>query len=222
MAGDAERFLHTARFYTGAGNRSQFPADEGTEVAFAGRSNVGKSSAINVLVSQRALARVSKQPGRTQQINFFQTADGCRLVDLPGYGYARVARQVRQQWQGLMSEYFENRCSLRGVVVLMDSRHPLTVMDRQMLNWCGYLELPVLLLLTKADKLNRSQRHNVLQQVRSGCRDVLGEGRIPVNTVLFSALKRTGVSQARDIIYQWLTGAADGLAHCDERFSPEL
>ena len=158
-------FAH-ARFLTSVPKASLAPPDAGAEVAFAGRSNAGKSSALNVITRQRALARTSKTPGRTRQINFFALDDRLRLVDLPGYGYAKVPQALQTQWQQQLTEYLENRVSLRGLILLMDCRHPLTEFDRQMLRWCAAAELPVHVLLTKADKLKRGPAQAALLGVR--------------------------------------------------------
>ncbi|MES9938030.1 MAG: ribosome biogenesis GTP-binding protein YihA/YsxC, partial [Sedimenticola sp.] len=143
-------FYHQARFLTSAAKLNQSPADEGIEVAFAGRSNAGKSSAINTLCQQRNLARTSKTPGRTQLLNFFTLDEQRRLVDLPGYGYAKVAEKVKLQWQKELAAYLEQRQSLRGIILLVDVRHPLKEFDQQMLDWSAQIDLPVHILLTKA------------------------------------------------------------------------
>jgi GTP-binding protein len=193
-------FAH-ARFLTSAPKASLAPADAGAEVAFAGRSNAGKSSALNVITRQRALARTSKTPGRTRQINFFALADGMRLVDLPGYGYAKVPQALKAEWQQQLAEYLETRVSLRGLVLLMDCRHPLTEFDRQMLRWCATARLPVHVLLTKADKLKRGPAKASLLSVRPQ----LAQFHPQATVQLFSALNRTGVDQAREMIAGWLS-----------------
>ena len=144
-----------AQFLLSAPTLSQCPDDTGCEVAFAGRSNAGKSSAINVLTRQGKLARTSKTPGRTQLINFFSLTEHCRLVDLPGYGYAKVPKAVKQRWDEHLAEYLQRRQSLRGLILLMDVRHPLQDFDRQMVLWADQSDMPVHILLTKADKLKR-------------------------------------------------------------------
>jgi len=154
-----------AVFVTSAAGPGQMPADSGAEVAIAGRSNVGKSSFINALTGQRKLARTSKTPGRTQLINFFALDEARRLVDLPGYGFAKVPPRIKQQWQGLIESYLSSRRCLRGVVVLMDVRRPLTPLDRQMLAWCRAAGRPVAVVLTKADKLGRGAARNTLLAV---------------------------------------------------------
>jgi GTP-binding protein len=195
--------LRHTTFILGAARAKQFPDDSGWEVAVAGRSNAGKSSAINIIAGVKGLARVSKTPGRTREINFFQVDPQRRLVDLPGYGYARVPVPVRQAWQRLIEDYFEQRQCLRGVVVVMDCRHPLTDFDQQMLLWCGHAQIPVHLLITKADKLSRGAAAAVLHQVRSR---VAQEYPPPaaVTVQLFSALKRTGVAEAQEILAEWM------------------
>ncbi len=193
-------FAH-ARFLTSVPKASLAPPDAGTEVAFAGRSNAGKSSALNVITRQRALARTSKTPGRTRQINFFALDDRVRLVDLPGYGYAKVPQALKEQWQQQLAEYLETRVSLRGLMLLMDCRHPLTEFDRQMLGWCAVARLPVHVLLTKADKLKRGPANASLLSVRSQ----LAQFHPQATVQLFSALNKTGVEQAREVITGWLT-----------------
>jgi GTP-binding protein len=187
------RFLKSARL------PRDYPPDAGLEVAFAGRSNAGKSSALNVLVDQKSLARTSKTPGRTQLINFFSVDDDRRLVDLPGYGYAKVALEIKRRWQQEMAAYLERRESLAGLVLLMDVRHPLTDYDREMLGWCAHRALPVHVLLTKADKLKRGPAEATRLQVRR----VL-ESLHPAATVqLFSALKRSGLETALAQLDAW-------------------
>ena len=198
--------LRRSQFLLGAARARQFPADSGWEVAVAGRSNAGKSSAINVITGIRGLARISKTPGRTREINFFQIDEERRLVDLPGYGYARVPVAVRQAWQRLIEDYFRGRQCLRGVMVVMDCRHPLTEFDRQMLEWCGHARLPVHLLLTKADKLSRGAAMAVLHQVRGQLAKLYKENKEnkEVTVQLFSALKRSGVVEAHETLARWL------------------
>lgn len=189
-----------AAFLRAAARLDQAPADEGREVAFAGRSNAGKSSAINTLCDQGRLARTSKRPGRTQQLVFFELEDGRRLVDLPGYGYAKVSTAVKLQWQGVMAEYLLRRQSLAGLVVVMDIRHPLTDFDLRMLDWSRETSLPLLLLLTKSDKLNRGPGLAQLNRVR---RAVATEGdRVQVER--FSSLEREGIEAVHEVLDQWL------------------
>ena len=196
-------FAH-ARFLTSVPKASLAPPDAGAEVAFAGRSNAGKSSALNVITRQRALARTSKTPGRTRQINFFALDDRLRLVDLPGYGYAKVPQALKAQWQRQLAEYLETRISLRGLILLMDCRHPLTEFDRQMLRWCAAARLPVHVLLTKADKLKRGPANAILLAVRPQ----LAQLHPQATAQLFSALKKSGVDQASAVIAGWLTGVS--------------
>lgn len=179
-----------ARFLASAHKPAQFLPDEGREVAFAGRSNAGKSSAINTIVNRRQFAHTSKTPGRTQLVNFFELWEGARLVDLPGYGFARVSAAVQRHWQALMGEYFAGRASLSGLFLIVDIRRGLTDFDRQMLDLAEDIRVPVHVLLTKADKLKRGQAASELARVR---RDV----DAGVTVQLFSALKREGVDDAR-------------------------
>lgn len=196
----------TAAFLTSANALNQLPPDEGAEVAFAGRSNAGKSSALNVIIERRNLARTSKTPGRTQLINFFALDAGQRLVDLPGYGYAKVPEKVKRHWQQVLSDYLATRRCLRGLVLLMDIRHPLKEFDQQMLDWCHHQQMPVHILLTKADKLKRGPANNTLQKVRQ-----MIKARYPLATVqLFSSLDRQGVEQAREKLIAWLGEAETG------------
>ena len=191
--------LQSAQFLLSAPSLQHAPADNGYEVAFAGRSNAGKSSALNVLCHQKALARTSKTPGRTQQLVFFTITDQARLVDLPGYGYAKVNARTQQQWQQLMESFLGQRDALQGIVLVMDIRHPLTPYDLQMLEWCGYHRMPLLILLTKADKLSRGAAQNTLLSVR---RELAAQALCEVQ--LFSASKRLGVESARKLICGWL------------------
>lgn len=189
--------FHCAQFLTSANALAGCPPDLGAEVAFAGRSNAGKSSALNVITNRRALARISKTPGRTQLINFFTLSEEERLVDLPGYGYARVPARVRAHWRQLMGDYFQHRQSLAGLIVIMDVRRPLMPYDQQMLAYGGAAGLPMHILLTKADKLSRGAASGVLQKTRAQL-----DPRVTMQ--LFSALKNTGVDEAREHIGAWL------------------
>lgn len=193
---------HTASFIISAPTLALCPDDTGAEVAFAGRSNAGKSSAINALTQQTGLARTSRTPGRTQLINFFSVMndDARRLVDLPGYGYAKVPESVKLEWQKHLAEYLRNRFSLRGLVLLMDVRHPLTEFDQMMLNYADQREMPVHILLTKSDKLKRGPASASLQKVRSS----LKEWEDLVSVQLFSSLKRDGVDTLSQKLDQWL------------------
>lgn len=190
-----------AKFVISAPNIASLATDEGLEVAFAGRSNAGKSSALNTLTEQKNLARTSKTPGRTQLINIFELDEQRRLVDLPGYGYAKVPLAIKQKWQKSLGEYLQKRESLAGLVVLMDIRHPLKELDQDLIFWAVDSELPVLILLTKADKLKQSARNKVLQEVRQA--SVNFEGDVEVE--LFSSLKGTGLPALKRKLNGWFT-----------------
>lgn len=194
-----------ARFITSSWQPHQFPVDEGAEVAFAGRSNAGKSSALNAIAGRKDLARTSKTPGRTQLINFFALEGVQRLVDLPGYGFAKVPERIREHWQELLSRYVEARASLLGLVIVMDSRRPLTDFDVQMLDWSRANDLAVHVLLTKADKLSRSEANAVLKQVRAAVEGV-------ATVQLFSAVAKTGVDDARREVLRMLSGKPEAAA----------
>ena len=196
-----------AKFLLSAPDPETLPADLGNEVAFAGRSNAGKSSALNSITDQKQLARVSKTPGRTQQINVFPIGESSdievaaeRLIDLPGYGYAKAPPAMRAHWQRALPLYLETRKSLRGMVLIMDIRHPLGPLDDQMLQWCAAAELPVHILLSKADKLSRGAAANTLQSVRPKAAKICSGA----TAQLFSALKRVGVDEAREQLDRWL------------------
>jgi len=186
-----------ARFIKSANALSQFVPDDGIEVAVAGRSNAGKSSAINVVVNRRQFARTSKTPGRTQLVNFFSLQEGRRLVDLPGYGFARVSDSMRRHWGELLSQYFESRESLKGLLLIVDIRRKLTEYDRQMMAFADTVELPVHILLTKADKLKRGQVATAVLQVKKELGD-----RASVQA--FSALNRQGEDEARAMLEKFL------------------
>ena len=186
-----------AAFIKSANAPSQFVPDEGGEVAFAGRSNAGKSSAINVIVNRRQFARTSKTPGRTQLVNFFTLRDDARIVDLPGYGFAKVSEKMRDHWANLMADYFETRASLRGMFLIVDIRRQLTNFDREMLAFADAVGLPVHVLLTKADKLKRGQAAKALLEVRKE----LGDGATVQH---FSALSRQGETEAREQLETFL------------------
>lgn len=198
--------LRGARFEMSVARSQELPSATLREVAFAGRSNAGKSSAINVLADQNRLAFVSKTPGRTQLINFFRCGDAGYLVDLPGYGYAQVPEAVRRQWRGLLEDYLTRRASLVGLVLIMDARHPLTELDRQMLAWFAPTGRPVHVLLTKSDKLTRSEAALTLSRTRQG----LDEYGIPTSAQLFSSLKKTGIEEAEQVIGAWLAASSAG------------
>ncbi|HUX26261.1 MAG TPA: ribosome biogenesis GTP-binding protein YihA/YsxC [Burkholderiales bacterium] len=189
-----------ARFYITAHHLTDLPAPLGPEIAFAGRSNAGKSSAINTLVDHNRLAFVSKTPGRTQQINFFSLPGGAFLVDLPGYGYAKVQRELRAHWEQLLSTYLQTRGSLFGMVLIMDARHPLTESDCQMLNWFASTGKPVHVLLSKSDKLSRQEGRKTLHAVQARLRDYADN----YTAQLFSSSKKQGMEEAEDVIGAWL------------------
>lgn len=182
--------------------RQDWVEDTGAEVAFVGRSNVGKSSAINTIVNQKSLARTSKTPGRTQQLVFFEVEENIRLVDLPGYGFAKTPIAVRNHWQQKIVEYLSQRESLRGLVIPMDIRRPFTELDQQMMAWADELQLPVHILLTKADKLSRGKANTALLEVQRKWLKAYD-----ASIQLFSAPKRTGVDAAREHLTDWLAAA---------------
>lgn len=196
-------FLARSRYRLAAHTPAQLPPDIGYEVAFAGRSNAGKSSALNAMCQQNALARVSKTPGRTQQLVFFQVEphEDRHLVDLPGYGYAKVPKDLQAHWQAFIAGYFARRQALRGLVVVMDIRHPLRDYDRQMLGYAVERGLPAHVLLTKADKLGRGGSGNVLLQVRRDLKQAYGES---VSVQTFSALHKLGIDEACGVVNGWL------------------
>lgn len=192
--------FRSAQFEISIAKPSGLPPANGPEIAFAGRSNAGKSSAINTLAGHVRLAFVSKTPGRTQLINFFRLPSGALMVDLPGYGYAAVPEKIRRQWAGLIESYLKHRESLIGLVLIMDVRHPLTDLDRQMINWFVPSGRPLHVLLTKSDKLSRGAASATLQAVRHEL-SVLGP---QVTVQLFSSLKRSGVEEAERVVSGWL------------------
>jgi len=189
-----------ATFYITAHHLTDLPPPLGPEIAFAGRSNAGKSSAINTLVDHNRLAFVSKTPGRTQQINFFSLPGGAFLVDLPGYGYAKVQRELRAHWEQLLSTYLQTRGSLFGMVLIMDARHPLTPLDAQMLNWFATTGKPVHVLLSKSDKLSRQEAQKTLRTVQARLREYADN----YTAQLFSSSKKQGMEEAEEVIGAWL------------------
>lgn len=209
---------HRAEFLISAVRLEQLPAQLTHEVAFAGRSNAGKSSAINAITQQRALARISKTPGRTQQINVFTISDNRALVDLPGYGYAKVSAGMRSEWGQLLPHYFSQRQALRGVVVIMDVRHPLTPHDRAMLEMTEAYQLPTHVLLSKADKLKRGPAMNTLQKVRRELPNL----HSMVTVQLFSAINRQGVDEVHAQLDRWLFPAdeTEPMAEGDQPLTP--
>jgi GTP-binding protein len=196
---------HQAKFINSAPRLQDAPPDQGMEIAFAGRSNAGKSSAINTLVQQNALARVSKTPGRTQLLNFFAIDEQRKLVDLPGYGYAKVPLAIKNDWQKMMESYLKNRQALCGIVLVMDIRHPMTEFDWQMVEWCEHSKLPLHILLTKADKLKFGAAKNTLLKVQKE----LGNTSIVVTLQLFSALNKTGIDDIHQMLDEWFGFTTD-------------
>ncbi len=196
----------SAEFLTSAQKYSQCPADTGTEVAFAGRSNAGKSSSMNTLTRNSKLARTSKTPGRTQLLNFFTVSGGdYRLVDLPGYGFAKVNRTMKQDWEENIGEYLAERLSLRGVVLVMDIRHPMTEFDQRMVEWAIQTEMPMRILLTKSDKLKKGPAKNTYLKINNELRS-----RAPwLSAQLFSSLKKEGVAELNEWLNLQLTDETD-------------
>lgn len=189
-------FRHS-RFLKSAAGLADLPPDRGREVAFAGRSNAGKSSALNTITGVSGLARVSKTPGRTRLINLFGVAEGLRLVDLPGYGYAKVPREEQARWAEMLESYLSARGCLAGLVVIMDVRHPLTDFDRQLLDYAGPLSLPVHVLLSKSDKLGRGAGQQSLAAVKRGL-------MARASVQLFSSFSGAGVEEAQGVVAGWL------------------
>jgi GTP-binding protein len=185
-----------ATFLASSGGPTDMPPPGPPEIAFAGRSNVGKSSAINALLGRKRLAFTSKTPGRTQTINFFDLANSARLVDLPGYGYAKVPQALRAQWQSLVGSYVTSRDTLLGVVLVMDARHPLTTLDLQLIQFLGDVRL--LAVLSKADKLTRGEQAAVLKSVKAS---------LQAEVRLFSSLTRQGVDECRDLLEHWFAAS---------------
>jgi len=195
--------LTQARFLKSTSSLRDFPKDSGAEIAFCGRSNAGKSSALNAICRQKHLARTSKTPGRTQLINFFAIDGDTRLVDLPGYGFAKAPAKIQQNWQKLMESYLHSREALYGLVLLMDIRHPLTEIDWAMIRRSQHYQLPLYILLTKVDKVNRNDSIKTLTKVTS----TLEQESINFGIQLFSAPKNVGISQAQEKVSAWLTQA---------------
>lgn len=199
--------LHKASFTISAPDIRRLPDDIGIEVAFAGRSNAGKSSALNTLTNQKSLARTSKTPGRTQLINVFEIAENKRLIDLPGYGFAKVPLEMKKKWQKALGEYLEKRECLKGLVVLMDIRHPLKDLDKDLIEWAVDSNLPVLALLTKSDKLSQGKRSAQVLHVKKEL-EVLNAD---ITVQAFSSLKRTGSDSATTIIHRWFAQGDDNI-----------
>ncbi|UDL05571.1 ribosome biogenesis GTP-binding protein YihA/YsxC [Marinobacter sp. CA1] len=192
--------FNSARFLISASRLDECPPDDGVEIAFAGRSNAGKSSAINCITGHGKLARTSKTPGRTRLINFFSlNREHCRLVDLPGYGYAKVSRNMKEDWQEHLGHYLNDRRCLRGLVLVMDIRHPLTEFDRMMVDWCEHNQVPLTILVTKADKLKFGQAKTTMLTIAKE----LKQQQFVENLVMFSATTKRGLDETRDILSQW-------------------
>ncbi|MBC3766628.1 ribosome biogenesis GTP-binding protein YihA/YsxC [Neptunicella marina] len=192
-------FYSKAKFLLSAPDIRHLGPDEGVEVAFAGRSNAGKSSALNTLTRQKNLARTSKTPGRTQLINVFELDESRRLIDLPGYGFAQVPMEMKKKWQKSLGEYLQMRDSLKGLVVLMDIRHPFKDLDQDLIQWAVDSDLPVLALLTKSDKLKSGKRKAQLLMAREAALAFCGD----VTVECFSSLKRDGVVKVEGILNHW-------------------
>lgn len=192
------------KFLISAQNIKGLPEENGIEVAFVGRSNAGKSTALNTLTKQKNLARTSKTPGRTQLINVFEVTPLCKLVDLPGYGYAAVPEKIKIQWQKSLGHYLQHRQCLKGIVVLMDIRHPLKDLDQQMIEWAVAAEKSVLLLLTKGDKLSQSARIKQLKMVREAILPFQGDIQVEV----FSALNKQGADKLAEKLDLWFSESA--------------
>lgn len=193
------KIYRQAAFLTSAAKLNQSPPDQGFEIAFAGRSNAGKSSAINTLCDQGSLARTSKTPGRTQLLNFFNIDDERRIVDLPGYGFAKVSENIKRQWQGTLSDYLEHRQCLQGIVLMVDCRHEIKDNDRQMLEWASHIGLPVHILLTKSDKLKKGQAKTSLLALRKTVASISPD----ISAQLFSSKKKTGIDDAHAKLDAW-------------------
>ena len=193
--------FNSARFLISASRLDECPPDFGAEIAFAGRSNAGKSSALNTITTNGKLARTSKTPGRTRLINFFTlNREGCRLVDLPGYGYAKVSRDMKDDWQKHLGHYLNDRRSLRGLVLVMDIRHPLTDFDQMMVDWCEHNQLPLMILATKADKLKFGQAKTAMLGIEKKLKGVACLDHL----IMFSATSKRGVEECRDALTGWL------------------
>ncbi|AVC44176.1 YihA family ribosome biogenesis GTP-binding protein [Francisella tularensis subsp. novicida] len=190
-----------AKYIMGAAKVSQLPEDTGVEVAFAGRSNAGKSSALNTLTDQKGLARVSKTPGRTQLINLFDLGNNNRLVDLPGYGYAKVSESIKRQWQSEMENYLTSRKCLNGIVLLLDSRHELKEFDSLMIEMAISFDLSLHILLTKADKLNNKERAQANRMIESFLKTFVATDKISYQ--LFSSLTKMGLDKFKEKLDTW-------------------
>ncbi|MBI0128864.1 ribosome biogenesis GTP-binding protein YihA/YsxC [Snodgrassella sp. W8124] len=194
-------FRH-ARFYTTVNHLKDLPATT-AEIAFVGRSNAGKSSAINTLTNHTRLAYVSKTPGRTQHINFFELTNGGFMVDLPGYGYAQVPEAIRRHWVTLLGDYLQTRKQLIGLILIMDARHPLKELDKQMLDFFAVTQRPVHILLSKADKLSKNDQIKTLSSVKKALQSYIARQQVTVQ--LFSSLKKQGIDEVNQIATDWFT-----------------
>jgi len=198
--------LQKAKFITSANHINELPEDDGLEIAFAGRSNAGKSSAINSLSRQNRLAYVSKQPGRTQLVNFFEIEERKYLVDLPGYGYAKVPESMRKHWQKTLPTYLQQRQSLVGLVIVMDIRNPMTALDINMLDWFAPRQKPIHVLLTKCDKLSKDKQNRTLFSVQKELENQWSTFyQTPCTVQLFSSLKKIGLEEADGVLETWLS-----------------
>ena len=198
-------FLQNAKFTISVNNFNELPEDKGVEIAFAGRSNAGKSSSINTLSNQTRLAYVSKQPGRTQLINYFSIDEGKSLVDLPGYGYAKVPGVMKDHWQKILPAYLQERQSLVGLIIVIDIRRPLTDLDIRMLDWFAPRKKPIHILLTKSDKLSRDKGMQALLKTQKIVKEKWADfHHTPCSVQLFSSLKKNGVEEADRVIQGWL------------------
>lgn len=193
-------YYRQAKFLISAASPKQFPKGESIEVAFVGRSNAGKSSSINTLCDNKGLAKISKTPGRTRLVNYFELDEKRRLVDLPGYGFAKVPKPIKEEWQRLMGRYLEQKDVLRGLVIIMDIRHPLKEFDLQMLDWCEHYGLPTHILLTKSDKLKRGAQQATLLK----CRKFLKEEGYKASIQTFSSLKKDGLEELVNKLNDWM------------------
>ena len=193
-------YYRQAKFLISAAATKQFPKGESIEVAFVGRSNAGKSSSINTLCDNKGLAKISKTPGRTRLVNYFEMDEKRRLVDLPGYGFAKVPKPIKEEWQKLMGQYLEQEDVLRGLVVIMDIRHPLKDFDLQMLDWCDHFKIPAHVLLTKSDQLKRGPQQATLLK----CRKFLKEEGYEATIQTFSSLKKDGLNELVSKLNGWM------------------
>ncbi len=209
--------LHQARFFTTVNHLRDLPATARPEVAFAGRSNAGKSTAINILCNQKRLAFASKTPGRTQHINYFAVGPADEpagyVVDLPGYGYAEVPGAAKAHWEALLSSYLQSRAQLTGLILMMDARRPLTELDRRMIEWFAPTGKPIHALLTKCDKLTRQESVLALRNTQKAFEEYRKEGiEGKLSAQLFSALKRIGLDEGHEVVESWIKPADAGIA----------